>query len=26
MMTPWGHALKGEDLENVVAFIRTLAE
>ena len=26
MMTPWGHALKGEDLENVVAFIRTLDE
>ncbi|HUG98692.1 MAG TPA: cytochrome c [Gammaproteobacteria bacterium] len=26
MMTPWGHALKGEDLENVVAYIRSLAE
>jgi mono/diheme cytochrome c family protein len=26
MMTPWGHALKGEDLENVVAFVRTLAK
>lgn len=24
MMTPWGHALKGADLDNVVAFIRTL--
>jgi mono/diheme cytochrome c family protein len=24
LMTPWGHALKGEDLENVVAFIRSL--
>jgi mono/diheme cytochrome c family protein len=24
MMTPWGHALKGEDLENVVAYIRSL--
>jgi mono/diheme cytochrome c family protein len=24
MMTPWGHALKGEDLDNVVAFIRSL--
>jgi mono/diheme cytochrome c family protein len=24
LMTPWGHALKGEDLENVVAYIRTL--
>lgn len=26
MMTPWGHAVKGEDLENVVAYIRSLAE
>ena len=26
MMTPWGHALKGEDLENVVAYIRSLSE
>lgn len=26
MMTPWGHALKGEDLENVVAYIRSLPE
>lgn len=26
MMTPWGHALKGEDLENVVAYIRSLDE
>jgi mono/diheme cytochrome c family protein len=25
-MTPWGHALKGEDLENVVAYIRSLSE
>jgi len=24
MMTAWGHALKGEDLENVVAYIRSL--
>jgi len=26
MMTPFGHALKGEDLENVVAYIRSLAD
>jgi mono/diheme cytochrome c family protein len=26
MMTPWGHALKGEDLENVVAYIRSFAK
>jgi mono/diheme cytochrome c family protein len=26
MMTPWGHALKGEDLENVVAYIRSLSK
>lgn len=26
MMTPWGHALKGDDLENVVAYIRSLAK
>jgi len=26
MMTPWGHSLKGEDLENVVAYIRSLAK
>jgi mono/diheme cytochrome c family protein len=26
MMTPWGHALKGDDLENVVAFVRSLAK
>jgi len=26
MMTPWGHALKGEDMDNVIAFIRSLAE
>lgn len=26
MMTPWGHTLKGDDLENVVAYIRSLAE
>lgn len=26
MMTAWGHAVKGEDLENVVAYIRSLAE
>lgn len=24
MMTPWGHALKGADLDNVVAYIRSL--
>jgi mono/diheme cytochrome c family protein len=24
MMTAWGHALKGDDLENVVAYIRSL--
>lgn len=24
MMTPWGHALKGDDLDNVVAYIRSL--
>jgi mono/diheme cytochrome c family protein len=24
MMTAWGHALKGEDLDNVVAYIRSL--
>jgi mono/diheme cytochrome c family protein len=24
MMTPWGHALKGDDLDNVIAFIRSL--
>jgi mono/diheme cytochrome c family protein len=24
LMTPWGHALKGDDLENVIAFIRSL--
>src|SRR6056297_742055 len=24
MMTAWGHALKGDDLENVVAYIRQL--
>lgn len=26
MMTPWGHALKGEDLDNVVAYIRSLGK
>jgi len=26
MMTPWGHALKGDDLENVVAYVRSLAK
>lgn len=26
MMTPWGHTLKGDDLENVVAYIRSLAK
>jgi hypothetical protein len=26
LMTPWGHALKGDDLENVVAYIRSLAK
>ncbi len=24
MMTPWGHALKGDDLANVLAYIRSL--
>lgn len=24
LMTPWGHALKGADLDNVVAYIRSL--
>jgi mono/diheme cytochrome c family protein len=24
MMTPWGHALKGDDLDNVIAYIRSL--
>jgi mono/diheme cytochrome c family protein len=26
MMTPWGHTLKGDDLENVVAYVRSLAK
>jgi mono/diheme cytochrome c family protein len=26
LMTPWGHALKGDDLENVVAYVRSLAK
>lgn len=26
MMTAWGHALKGDDLENVVAYIRQLED
>lgn len=26
MMTAWGHALKGDDLENVLAYIRSLDE
>ena len=26
MMTPWGHALKDDDLDNVIAFIRDLGD
>mgnify|MGYP002621377683 CR=1 FL=1 len=26
LMTPWGHVVKGDDLENVVAYIRSLAK
>jgi mono/diheme cytochrome c family protein len=26
LMTPWGHALRGDDLENIVAYIRSLAK